>query len=280
MKYLDGKNIADGIKRKLSALIYENGITPRLDVILASSDLASKNYVALKKKFGDDIGVDVVIHRYEKTVTSYEIEEDISSLVGNDAVDGIMVQLPLYKHLNRKEILSKISVDKDVDGLNPVSLGRAFAGDDNVFLSATARGIVTMLDEYGIDVHGKVIVLVGWNPFIGMPLEAVLSARGATFIVTHEHTDPLCKYTLLGDIVISAVGKENLITGRCVKNGSVLIDVGFVKNKEGKFVGDIDVSSLNDIPYAISPVPGGVGPMTVASLFQNVYTSAVRKRVK
>lgn len=271
---IDGKKLATNIYKDLRSKLKSSNIKPRLDIILANNDYASIKYVELKKRKGLELGIKVVVHDFRNGTNNAELEELILGLNENLSVDGIMLQLPIFPRLDTYKLLNLISIKKDVDGLNPQTLGALFHGNDNVFVSATAFGIIKILDFYNINVEGKLVVMVGWNSFIGMPLEAVLTKRGATFLVTHSKTVNLSSLTKQADILITAVGKPSLITADYLKPGAVVIDAGFEKNEFGQISGDVDFQSVKNMCSMITPVPGGVGPMTVASLMFNVCKSA------
>lgn len=271
---LNGKKLSEDIYAQISDALSQSDINPRLDIILANNDDASLKYVALKKKAGERLGIKVFIHQFEKISSENEIVTLIEQLNDDDDSHGIMVQLPTFSQFNSYKLISAISPEKDVDGLNPTTLGRLFHGDNAAFISATALGIVKMIDSYNINVTGKLIVMVGWNSFIGMPLEAVLTKRGASFVVTHSKTTNLKALTSKADILITAVGKPKFIKSDFVKDGAIVLDAGFERGIDGKFYGDVDFDAVSPKCSLITPVPGGVGPMTVASLLYNVCLSA------
>ena len=271
---LNGKKLSEDIYARISDALSQTDITPRLDIILANNDDASLKYVALKKKAGERLGIKVFIHQFGKDSSENEIITLIEQLNKNNDSHGIMIQLPTFSQFNSYKLISAISPEKDVDGLNPTTLGRLFHGDKTAFISATALGIVKMIDAYNINVTGKLIVMVGWNSFIGMPLEAVLTKRGASFVVTHSKTADLKALTSKADILITAVGKPKFIKSDFVKDGAIVLDAGFERGMDGKFYGDVDFETVSPKCSLITPVPGGVGPMTVVSLLHNVCLSA------
>ena len=272
-KLLDGKKLSENLLHALSEeikdLMAQNNVrAPKLAIFLTTTDFASQKYVELKKLKGEKIGIDVDLYDVSEE-SSVIIMEKMTSVIQDPAVDGVMVQLPLRSDLLENAFLPMIPVEKDVDGLSPVSLGMLFHGDSSVFMSATPRGVIRLLDYYEVDIDRKTVVLIGWNKFIGMPLEAELINRGATVSILHSKTEDLKDFTKQADILISATGQCCLIQEDFIKEGCVVIDVGFSKDEDGKICGDVDFDSVVSKASYITPVPGGVGPMTVYALLEN-----------
>lgn len=281
---LDGKKINSEIKQDLStriAITLADGfIKPCLAIIQIGNTKESTKYIEHKKKFGHAIGMEVLHIHLPDTVTTAEVLTEINSLNTDESVHGIIIQLPLPKHIDRDIIVEAVSADKDVDGLSSKNIRGLWTNDKGYILPATARAILTMLDYYDIDVSGKKVVVIGRSTLVGKPIALALMNRGSTVTVCHSATLKLADHTLEADIIISAVGFPRLITRDFVRPHQVVIDVGttFIKDEEvDKIHGDVDFKDVTDIVAAISPVPGGVGPLTVSSLFQNVYDAYIKK---
>ena len=277
MTILDGTKISEELlqelKAKINSLKVNISRSPRLDIILIGNDFASTKYVSMKERKAKEIGIEVNIHRFDATSTEDEIVKIITELNDNDSVDGIMVQLPLPKNFNEEKVISKISVDKDVDGLTAESLGKLFR-KEKCFVSATPRGIGILLDKYNIEVEEKNVVIIGRSKIVGLPVSALMLNRNATVTICHSHTKNLQDICKTADILIVGIGKPNFINKEFIKQGATVIDVGFNKDLEsGKTVGDVNYEDVKDMVSYITPVPGGVGPMTIASLLENVINS-------
>lgn len=256
-----------------------NRRAPRLDIILFEGNFASEKYVALKKKKSEEIGIETVIHQFDSNTTEQELISEIEVLNKTEWVDGIMIQLPLPNFISRENILNALDPRKDVDGLTPTNIGKVFSGNKDRFLAATPKGIITLLNEYNIGLKCKDIILVGSSILVGIPLLGYLLSKEATVQVCHDKTLKLKKKCLNADVVISATGSPLLIKEDWIKEGAVVIDVGFGKDKGGELVGDVDFEKVKDKCSHITPVPGGVGPMTILSLLENTIT-AWRDNVK
>jgi methylenetetrahydrofolate dehydrogenase (NADP+)/methenyltetrahydrofolate cyclohydrolase len=273
MNILNGKTISEEILLKLKNKITTFTRPPRLDIILVGNDYASEKYVALKENKAKEIGMDVKVHKFEENIKEEEVNNLILQLNEKKEVDGIMVQLPLPQTFNEDRVVSKISVDKDVDGLTAESLGRLFRKEE-CFTSATPKGIGILLERYGIDVSGKNVVVIGRSKIVGLPASALMLSKDATVTVCHPLTSNIQEISKTADILIVAVGQPNFVTKEFVKEGAVVIDVGFNKDLEnGKTVGDVSFEDVQPLVSYITPVPGGVGPMTIASLLENVVES-------
>lgn len=268
MKLLEGKAIADKILAEIKNELTNSYDKPRLDIFLIGNDIASEKYVSLKMKAATEVGINCILHKYPEDVNEVSILSEINDLNHNPAISGIMVQLPLPKSFNSKNVLNKIIVDKDVDGLTSTSLGRAFTDIGNANLSATAKAIEKMIKEFGIEVKGKDVVIIGSSVEVGLPTLALILNMGGTVTMCNENTQELDEKILSADLVISATGVPGLVNDRNVKPGAIVLDVGFSLN-DGKISGDVQTSKLTYIASAVSPVPGGIGPVTVACLLEN-----------
>lgn len=274
MEILDGKTFSQKIKAKLSDDIKSSvdlGYRPpRLDMILVGDNYGSQKYVGMKEKAVQSIGMDGVVHRLHAQSNTEDVLEMVAELNQHPGVDGFMVQLPMPDHIDEKAVLEAIDPLKDVDGLTVLSLGRIFHNRDDGFVSATPQGIMLLLDEYGIDLEGKEVVIVGRSKIVGLPLLATMINANATVTVAHSRTRDLENVTKRADVLVSSVGKAHFINNSHVKEGAVVIDVGINPDpNSGKLVGDVDYESVKDKCSYISPVPGGVGPMTIAALLWN-----------
>lgn len=280
MILLEGKQTAEKLTSSLKALIekqIQNGNRiPRLDIVLVGEDFGSQKYVEMKRKKAEELGIDAVVHEYSSEVTQEELEKLLDDLSMDNGVDGLMVQLPLPSHIKEKEVLEKINPLKDVDGLTSVNLGKLFKNDLSAIAPATPKGIMELLKEYSIDVDGMNAVVIGRSEIVGLPVAAMLINSNATVTVCHSHTKNLKDICKSADLLVVSIGKEEYINSEYVKDGCIVVDVGTNKNSEGKLVGDVDFESVKDIAGYITPVPGGVGPMTIASLLLNLFDSYKR----
>jgi methylenetetrahydrofolate dehydrogenase (NADP+)/methenyltetrahydrofolate cyclohydrolase len=277
MELLNGKllsqNILDDISQEVADIKRKGGKTPRLDMILVGDNFGSIKYVQMKEKAARDIGIESVIHRMDNSVNTLDIVNLIDSLDKDLNVDGYMVQLPLPENINTNLVLDAIDPRKDVDGLSPVNLGKLFQKDSSAIVPATPLGIIKLLEEYNIKIFGKHVVILGASTIVGIPLEAMLLEKNATVTICNIHTVDIEEIAQQADILISATGKPLLVKKGFLKLGVVVVDVGSSKHPEtGKIVGDVDWDSVQGIPSYITPVPGGVGPMTIASLMLNLMT--------
>lgn len=264
------------LKEKVEYLI-QNGITPKLVVIFASDDPASEIYVSKKRNMCSELGIEEEEYLLGEDVTTDKIVSIINKLNEDESVHGILVQLPLYRHLDEKKILDSINPDKDVDGLHPLNLGRLLSNKEGL-VSCTPKGIITILDELGIDLVGKNAVVVGRSVLVGKPIAHLLLNKGATITICHSKTTNLKEHTEKADVLVVAVGHPKLITADMVKSGAVVVDVG-INRLDGKVVGDVDTHAVEDLVKYITPVPGGVGLTTVLSLLENV-TEVANKHLK
>lgn len=265
---LDGKKLRDKILEELKVKIDRFEIKPTLVVILVGENPASKIYVNNKKKTAEKLGINSEIINYPSNVSEKEILDKIEELNNDENVTAILVQLPLPEHISKENIMNKISPSKDVDGFTPYNFGKLFSGETPSVYPCTPKGILLLLDEYGIELDGQHVVVVGRSNIVGRPLAQMLLNRNATVTVCHSHTKNLAQITKTADILISAVGKI-IIEGEMLKSDCVVVDVGIFKDNDGKTRGDVDFGNASKVASYITPVPGGVGPMTIASLMLN-----------
>ncbi|MEJ2313263.1 MAG: bifunctional methylenetetrahydrofolate dehydrogenase/methenyltetrahydrofolate cyclohydrolase FolD [Nitrospirota bacterium] len=273
---IDGKKVAADIKEKLKGEIEalkSRGVEPGLAVVLVGENPASKKYVANKEKTCESLGIRSEGHKLAENTSQDELLRLVEELNNDPKVHGILVQLPLPKHLNEKDIMHQISPKKDVDGFGPDALGRLML-DEPGFVACTPHGAMKMLDAYGIDPKGKKAVIVGRSIIVGKPLALLLLRRHATVTICHSRTADLKKECLDADILCAAVGKAKMITGDMVKEGAAVIDIGINVTSEGKLVGDVDFDAAKERASYITPVPGGAGPMTIAMLMYNTVLAA------
>lgn len=273
---IDGKKVAADIRERLRndiETLRAKGITPGLAVVLVGENPASKKYVASKEKTCEDIGIRSLGYKLPDTSTQKEIINLIDKLNADPQVHGILVQLPLPKHLNEKEVMHWISPEKDVDGFGPHALGNLVL-DEPDFLPCTPHGAMKMLEAYGIDPSGKHAVVVGRSVIVGKPLALLLLRKNATVTICHSKTPNLKEECLRADILCVGIGKARSVTGDMVKEGATVIDIGINVTPEGKIVGDVDFESAKERAAYITPVPGGAGPMTIAMLMYNTVQAA------
>lgn len=276
MILMDGKALAAKRKSELRAKVGRLPRRPGLAVILVGDDPASRTYVNGKRRDCEECG----FYSEEYTMPAGTAQGDILALIGalNDRedIDGILVQLPLPKGLDSRALLDAIRPDKDVDCFHPVNVGKLFSGQEGGFVPCTPAGVMDLLHEYGISPRGKHCVVLGRSNIVGKPMAALLLAEDGTVTICHSATPDLAEKCATADILVSAVGKTGLVTGDMVKKGAVVVDVAMNRNAEGKLCGDIEVESVATKASYLTPVPGGVGPMTRAGLMDNTYRAACR----
>lgn len=276
MQILDGKALSNQIKielKKQSVALNEEGITPGLAVILVGDDAASQTYVKMKEKACEEAGVYSIIHKMPSTISQEKILETIRMINLNPNIDGVLVQLPLPKHIDTTKIIEAIDPKKDVDGFHPFNVGRLVAGLDS-FVPCTPLGVMRLLKAYNIDPKGLDACVVGASNIVGKPMMNLLLNAFATVDICHVFTKNLKEHTKKADLVIVGVGKQNLISEDMIKEGAIVIDIGINKTQEGKLVGDVDFEHVAPKCSYITPVPGGVGPMTIAMLLENTIKAA------
>ena len=269
MILLDGKALSLKILEDLKKEVETLEKIPHLAVILVGDDTASQIYVNNKKKTAEKIGVKSTVFLYDKSVSQDELISKIKELNADEDITGILVQLPLPNQIKANEILEIISPQKDVDGFTTFNSGRLFAGLEPYYYPCTPKGIIRLLDEYNIDLEGKNVVIVGRSNIVGKPLAHLMLKRNATVTLCHSKTQNLEEITKTADILVSAVGKK-VIRNLNVKESAVVIDVGISRTEDGKLTGDVDFEAVKGKTLAITPVPGGIGPMTIASLMDNL----------
>ncbi len=269
---IDGKELAKKIRGNLkieNEKLIQKGIQAKLAVILVGNDSASKIYVKNKSKACVDVGIEFEEILLDESTTMQKLLDIIDKLNNRKDINGILLQSPIPKGLNIQEAFEEIDYRKDVDGFNPINVGKLMIGQD-CFVSCTPFGIIKMLEEYNIPIEGKHAVVIGRSNIVGKPLSQCLLNKNATVTICHSRTKNLAEYTKTADILISAVGKVNLVTKDMVKDGATVIDVGMNRDEKGKLVGDVDFENVKEKAAYITPVPGGVGPMTIAMLMNNV----------
>lgn len=269
---IDGKELSKRIKEELKIeadKLKEKGIIPKLAVILVGDDSASKVYVRNKSKACNEVGVEFEEILLNSNTSMEKLLSIIDELNNRKDINGILLQSPIPKGLNIQEAFERIKWEKDVDGFNPINVGRLMIGQDT-FISCTPYGIIKMLEACNIEIQGKNAVIIGRSNIVGKPLMQCLLNKNATVTICHSKTQNIKEITRTADILISAVGKINIVTADMVKDGAVVIDVGMNKNDKGKLVGDVDFEKVKEKASYITPVPGGVGPMTIAMLMNNV----------
>ena len=268
---IDGKLISTQIKDELKAevaALKEKGIVPCLAVIQVGNDPASSVYVNNKKKACAYIGIESLAYELEENITQEELLTIIDELNHNDMVNGILVQLPLPKHINEEAVIKAIAPKKDVDGFHPETVGNMCIGSKG-FLPCTPAGVIQLLKRSNIEIEGKECVVIGRSNIVGKPMALLLLRENGTVTITHSRTKDLRKITKRADILVAAIGKPKFVTADYVKEGAVVIDVGIHRNEDNKLCGDVDFDDVVDKVSAITPVPGGVGPMTIAMLMNN-----------
>ena len=280
MIILDGKKLSQKIIDSLKQEIDSLGVRPRLDIILVGDYPPSVKYVEMKQKKAESIGISGQIHRLPKSSSTADIVTLVQKLNQDNNVTGLMVQLPLPEQIDTLTVLSAIDPKKDADGLSPGNLGLLFQKKSDGIMAATALGVIKLIEEYNLDLDGKNAVIIGRSPDVSLPLFAGLLSKNCTVTICHSHTKNLSQITSQADILISAIGKPKFLDAEFVKQDAAVIDVGYATDSEtGKTAGDFDFENIKNKVEFITPVPGGVGPMTVASLLFNTVKIA-RKNVK
>ncbi|MCY8404986.1 bifunctional methylenetetrahydrofolate dehydrogenase/methenyltetrahydrofolate cyclohydrolase FolD [Bacillus sonorensis] len=275
---IDGKETAKEKRGQLAKEVEElkkQGVTPGLAVILIGDDPASLSYVRGKKKAAEAMGIRFQLDHFDASFSEQELLEVIDQYNNNDDFHGILVQLPLPDHISEQAVIERISPDKDVDGFHPLNVGKMLLGEDT-FLPCTPAGIVELLRKTGIDLSGKEVVVVGRSNIVGKPVGQLLLNENATVTYCHSRTADLTVHTKKADILIVAVGKANFIKADQIKDGAVVIDVGVNRLETGKLAGDVAFDEAKEKASYITPVPGGVGPMTITMLAHNTVKSAKR----
>ena len=277
LQILDGKRIRDERLPKLAEDFMALSFKTTLAIVQIGDRTDSNTYINQKKVLGEKLGVKIWHLKFTADLEPEKVIEEIHNLNNDSDIQGIIVQLPLPEGWNKKEIINTISPNKDVDGLTEINQSKFYEGDKEAIIPATARGILTLLDYYKISIAGKKAVVVGRSELVGKPVAQLLRSRGALVDVCHRQTKDIPTETKEGDILVVAVGSPKFIGLNAVRSGQTVVDVGINKDEQGKLVGDVDFESVKDIVGAISPVPGGVGPLTVLSLFENLLTVSQKK---
>lgn len=267
---LDGKKLSQKILDELAVEIAASDKKPSLVVMLVGEEPASQLYVGMKEKTALKIGMKSTVLRYPQDTDEQTILDKIEEINNNKDIDALLVQLPLPRHICEQKVIQAILPEKDVDGITPFNIGRISIGVEPYAYPCTPKGILKILDEYKIDIDGKNVVVVGRSNILGKPVAQMLLNRHATVTICHSHTKNLSEITKTADILVAAVGKPKFIKKEMIKPGCVIIDAGTSK-VDGKTVGDVDFENLSELTSYITPVPGGVGPMTIAVLMQNAY---------
>ncbi|MEA3290579.1 MAG: bifunctional methylenetetrahydrofolate dehydrogenase/methenyltetrahydrofolate cyclohydrolase FolD [Campylobacterota bacterium] len=282
MTILDGKKLSNKIRSEVKVdveKLQKDGVTPGLAVVLVGADPASAAYVNMKSKACKEAGIYSIVHEMPETISQENILEIITMMNKNPNIDGILVQLPLPVHVDTTAILEAIEPSKDVDGFHPYNVGRVVAGLDG-FIPATPYGVMELLKEYDIDPQGKDVCVVGASNIVGKPMATLLLNANATVDICHIYTKDLKAHTKKADIICVGVGVVNLIKDDMVKDDAIIIDIGINRLESGKLVGDVDYENVSSKCSYITPVPGGVGPMTIAMLLKNTVKSANNRKVE
>ena len=282
MELINGKELAKKIRGELKLEVdnlRENGIIPKLAVIMVGDDKASEVYVRNKSKACNEIGIEFEEFLLDSNIKQEELIDLIKKLNNRKDVYGILLQSPIPEHLNIREAFDTIDYRKDVDGFNPINIGKLAIGED-AFISSTPYGVIKMLEEYNIEIEGKRAVVIGRSNIVGKPLIQCLLNKNATVTICHSKTKNIAEITKEADILIAALGKPKFVKENMVKENAVVIDVGINRNEEGKLVGDVDFENVSKKASYITPVPGGVGPMTIAMLMNNVVKATKMQEEK
>lgn len=279
MKIIDGKELAarlqEDLSKHVSVMKGHHGIVPGLAVILVGDDPASQVYVRNKERSALKVGFKSETRVLSDSISEEELIEVIESYNADDSIHGILVQLPLPKHINDTKIIMAIDPQKDVDGFHPLNTGHLWSGRP-IMVPCTPAGIMEMFSDYNINLEGKHAVIVGRSNIVGKPMAQLLLEKNATVTLAHSRTLDLQKVTKQADILIVAIGSSEFIKADYVKDGAVIIDVGMNRNEDGKLVGDVDFKEVAQKVSYITPVPGGVGPMTITMLLKQTYQAALR----
>lgn len=276
MEIIDGKKLAKEIRGNLKIKcdeLKEKGIKPKFAVIMVGNDKASQIYVKNKSKACEEIGIEFEEYLLDENVNQEELIQQIEELNNDKTIHGILLQSPIPSHLDINEAFRTIAPEKDVDGFNPVNVGKLCLNQDTL-VSCTPYGIMKMFEAYNIDLTGKNVTILGRSNIVGKPLIQCCLNKNATVTVCHSKTKDLKKYTKDADVIIAAIGKSKFVTADMIKQGAVVIDVGINRGEDGKITGDVDFENVSQKASYITPVPGGVGPMTIAMLMNNVIKAA------
>lgn len=279
-KILDGKQIAKDYRQKLKEQVEslkEQGYTPKLSVILVGNDGASQSYVNSKKKAAEKLGMISEIVHLDESTSEDEVLNELKRLNEDDSVSGILVQVPLPQQVSEQKIIESINPDKDVDGFHPTNIGKLYI-DEQTFVPCTPLGIMELLNHADIDIVGKDAVIIGRSHIVGQPVYKLLLQKNATVTIMHSKTKDMYSHLKNADIIVSAVGQPGIVSKDDVKEGAVVIDVGNTPDENGKLKGDVDYDDVKEIAGAITPVPGGVGPMTITMVLNNTLLAEKMRR--
>lgn len=276
---ISGKQVSDEIRIDIAREVKdlaERGVKPGLAVVLVGEDPASQVYVRNKEKSCIELGFHSEVHRLDASTTQEELLALVAELNSRDNIDGILVQLPLPKHIEEKAVIDAIAVEKDVDGFHPVNVGNLVIGDDSL-LPCTPAGVIELIKRTGTGLSGKHAVVIGRSNIVGKPVSLLLQRENATVTMCHSRTANMAELSRQADILVVAIGRANFIDASYVKPGAVVIDVGMNRLDNGKLAGDVDFESAKEVAGYITPVPGGVGPMTITMLMSNTLIAAKRR---
>lgn len=279
-KILDGKQIAKDYRQKLKEEVEslkEQGFTTKLSVILVGNDGASQSYVNSKKKAAEKLGMISEIVHLDESTSEEEVLNELKRLNEDDSVSGILVQVPLPKQVSEQKIIESINPDKDVDGFHPTNIGKLYI-DEQTFVPCTPLGIMELLSHADIEIEGKEAVIIGRSHIVGQPVYKLLLQKNATVTIMHSKTKDMHSHLKNADIIVSAVGQPGIVSKDDVKEGAVVIDVGNTPDENGKLKGDVDYEDVKEIAGAITPVPGGVGPMTITMVLNNTLLAEKMRR--
>lgn len=281
MIILNGKKISKDIQEELRVRIQENNLTPGLGIILVGNRKDSETYVRMKKKACEKIGIVNYDVHLNKDISEKELIAEVNKMNNNDNIHAILIQLPLPKHINEENVIKCVALSKDVDGFNPQNIGNmALKRKQNIIAPCTPEGCIELLDRYNIEIEGKHVVILGRSNIVGMPLSLLFLHRNATVTICHSKTRNMESITKTADILVAACGQTQLIKKHHIKDDCVIIDVGInalpdeTKKRKYRLVGDVDYDDVCELCYAITPVPGGVGPMTIAMLLKHTVELA------
>lgn len=275
---INGKQVSEDIRGSIRVEVerlVKQGLTPGLAVVLVGEDPASQVYVRNKEKACHDLGFYSEVHRLPASTSQEDLLSLVDKLNRQDNIHGILVQLPLPKHIHEKSVIDAIAVEKDVDGFHPVNVGNLVIGDDSL-LPCTPAGVIELIKRTGIEIAGKHAVVIGRSNIVGKPVSLLLQREHATVTMCHSKTENMKELTKQADILVVAIGRANFVDASFVKPGAVVIDVGMNRLENGKLAGDVDFESVKEVSGPITPVPGGVGPMTITMLMQNTLIAAKR----
>ncbi len=269
---LDGKALAEERLKSLRDTVRNHGLNPSLHVIFVGDSEASESYIRMKERKAESVGIKTKVHRFPTDTSEREVIETVRELNRDETADGIIVQLPLPESFDDLKLLQSVKPTKDVDGLHPVNFGKLLGGGEPHFYPPTPKGIVVLLSKYGVTFKGSVVTLVGMGRLVGRPISQVFQNRGATVLCLNEYTPDLTEFTRRAEIIVVGTGQPELITEKHVNSGAVVVDAG-IHRVDGELVGDVNFEEVAKVAKLITPVPGGVGPLTVAGLLENTVKS-------